>query len=245
MQWVDVTYKTLAENVALDEVLLDYVEQSTADTDPPIPDGILRFWEMDSPGVVLGRASRTDQEVDLAACLRDEVPVVRRVSGGCAVMTGPGCLMYTLVMRKTATPELASPDRAHRWILDRMVHALSTPSLLVERCGTSDLAVGGRKFSGNSMRIQRQSVMYHGTLLYNFQIPILDQYLPMPPREPEYRRNRSHSEFVCNIPECVSNIRDRVRAIWNCHIPCALSVDAKLQELVDCRYARNEWNRQW
>ncbi|MDA0658312.1 MAG: lipoate--protein ligase family protein [Planctomycetota bacterium] len=244
MHWVEATYKTLAENVAFDEILLNYLEHN-ADANQRSPGGILRLWEMDTPGVVLGRASRADQEVDLATCQRDQVPVVRRVSGGCTVMTGPGCLMYTLAMRKAAAPELTSPDRAHRWILDRMVRALSTPALRVERCGTSDLALSGRKFSGNSMRIQRQSVLYHGTLLYNFEIPTLDRYLPMPPREPEYRQKRSHSDFVCNFPNGGKEIRDKVRAIWNCHNPFEFSFDAELKQLVNERYTQDDWNRQW
>ena len=46
--------------------------------------------------VVVGRSSRLDEEVHLDACRAAGVPVLRRPSGGAAIVSGPGCLMYAL-----------------------------------------------------------------------------------------------------------------------------------------------------
>jgi len=66
--------------------------------------------------------------------------------------------------------------------------------------GTSDLAVAERKFSGNSSRVKRGHLLYHGTLLYDFPLGLISDCLRTPPRQPHYRERRSHGEFVNNIP---------------------------------------------
>ena len=48
--------------------------------------------------VVIGRSSRTADEVDLEYCRAEGIPVLRRCSGGAAVVVGPGCLMYSVVL---------------------------------------------------------------------------------------------------------------------------------------------------
>ena len=46
------------------------------------------------------------------------------------------------------------------------------------RCqGTSDLAIGDLKFSGNSARCRRRWLLYHGTLLYDFPLSLVAQCL--------------------------------------------------------------------
>ncbi|WP_242900592.1 lipoate--protein ligase family protein [Actinomadura terrae] len=59
---------------------------------------VLRVWQC-SPSVMVGRFQDVARAVDLAACARDGVEVVRRATGGGAVCFGPGTLAFTLVQR--------------------------------------------------------------------------------------------------------------------------------------------------
>jgi lipoate-protein ligase A len=65
--------------------------------------------------------------------------------------------------------------------------------------GISDLTVGGRKFSGNAQYRKRTFVLVHGTVLLDFDLALMERYLRLPARQPEYRGNRSHREFVANL----------------------------------------------
>ena len=56
-----------------------------------------------------------------------------------------------------------------------------------------------KKISGNALRVRRQSVLYHGTLLDEFPLELVGQLLRHPPREPEYRHQRIHSDFITNL----------------------------------------------
>ncbi len=70
----------------------------------------------------------------------------------------------------------------------------------MKRAGISDLVLGDRKFSGNSLRCKRDHFLYHGTLLYQFPLEQIGELLKMPARQPNYRQGRPHGEFVMNLP---------------------------------------------
>jgi lipoate-protein ligase A len=217
MQRLDLTLPTAAENVALDEALLEMCEQGEPRRE------VLRIWESPRPAVVLGRSSRVGQEVDEAACREQEVPIVRRSSGGAAIVAGPGCLMYAVVLSLQRRPELRDIGRAHAAVLDRLVGAvqpLMDKTEIVSRAGTSDLTVatGGsspvKKFSGNSLRMRRTHLLYHGTLLYDFDLGLIDSCLRMPPRQPEYRGGREHVSFVTNLSLPRQALVDAIDGAW-------------------------------
>ena len=66
--------------------------------------------------------------------------MIRRTSGGATIVTGPGCLMYALVLSYDLRPELRSIDAAHRFVFTRLATALQSLVPTVQRCGTSNLA---------------------------------------------------------------------------------------------------------
>ncbi len=214
MRYLDLTLPTLAENLALDEALLDEAETA------PEPTETLRFWEASGPAVVVGRSSKIPQEVHVDLCRRDGVPILRRPSGGAAVVVGPGCLMYAVVLSLAKRPALRAVDRAHRFVLGTLAGALETLVPGVRCRGISDLVLDDKKFSGNSLRLKRNNILYHGTILYGFPLEWIDRYLAMPPREPEYRNNRPHGQFVATLPAPAAAIRAAIRGAWAATVPC-------------------------
>jgi lipoate-protein ligase A len=239
MRFLDVSLPTPAENLALDEALLETAE--AADT----PCETLRLWESDRPMVVVGRSSRLAEELRLEVCRQFGVPVLRRISGGAAVLAGPGCLMYALVLSLERRPELRAIDQTHRMVLGAMAAGLGdlVPGLTLR--GICDLTLQGRKVSGNSVRVKRRHLLYHGTLLYGFPLDLIGQCLAMPPREPDYRGARPHGAFVANLPLAAEEIRRAVRAAWGAEEVCDDWPRALTQRLVRQRYGRPEWNEQW
>jgi len=97
---LDLTLESPAENLALDEALLERAECGTK------PLEMLRLWESPQPFVVLGRASRVADEVDQEKCRQLGLPILRRPSGGASVLAGPGCLMYAVILSYQRHPDL-------------------------------------------------------------------------------------------------------------------------------------------
>jgi lipoate---protein ligase len=225
-----------AENVALDEALLD---QAEADDDGP---EILRLWEPAAPLVVVGRSSKVAVEVQLDECRRRGVPILRRASGGAAIVTGPGCLMYAVVLSYTRHPELRMLDQAHQYVLSRIAAGLSTLGIVADICGTSDLARDGRKFSGNSLRCKREHFLYHGTLLYDFDLSLISSLLGVPPRVPEYRANRPHEAFVGNLQVPREALVGCLASAFGASELMSDWPVERTRRLIAERYGRDSWN---
>jgi lipoate-protein ligase A len=146
------------------------------------------------PAVVLGRSGDPDTELHLDAVRRDGVPVLRRRGGGCAVLLDPGNLVIAAVLRVPGLAGIHPHFRAMaRWIGEALAE-LGVPG--VEQRGISDLAVGERKIGGSCIFRAKDLLYYSTTLLVEPDIDRMERYLRHPPREPDYRRGRSHREFV-------------------------------------------------
>jgi lipoate-protein ligase A len=193
--------------------------------------------------VVAGRSSRVEDEIHLDACRESGVPVFRRVSGGAAVVTGPGCLMYAVVLSYRLRPALRLIDHAHQFVMGTMAAALEPLVPGIEPQGISDLAVDGLKVSGNSVRCKREHLLYHGTLLYDFPLRLMERCLKMPPREPAYRQGRGHGMFLTNMPVEAAAIRQAVARAWQANEPYIDWPRQRTAELVAERYGCSQWNR--
>lgn len=236
MKLLDLTLDTPAENLALDEALLEDAEASGS------TEGVLRLWEPTRPMVVVGRSSRVDVEVDRAECERRGIPIFRRPSGGAAIVTGPGCLMYAVVLSYEEHPALRSIENAHRYVLGVMADALHEIAPGARRRGLSDLAIGDRKFSGNSLRCKQTHLLYHGTLLYDFPLELIGACLNVPPRQPDYRAGRDHFDFVMNLPATAAALRSMVLAGWNADTPVKKWPADLTAKLAGDKYSQDAWN---
>lgn len=239
MHLLDSTLTTPAENIALDEALL--IQAETART----PREVLRLWESPQPAVVVGRSSRVADEVNLSECRRRGIDVLRRPSGGAAVMIGPGCLMYAVVLSYELRPQLRGIDAAHRFVLSSLAESLRRHVATVRLQGISDLVVGSdppRKFSGNSLRCRKSHLLYHGTLLYDFPLDQIAACLRRPPREPEYRADRDHQAFLKNLPIDRRNVRDAITQAFGPTVPLSEWPRDLTAELARARYSQESWN---
>jgi lipoate---protein ligase len=235
MHFLDRTLPTIADNLALDEALLLSAEAAHGE--------VLRLWEWPSPAAVVGSGCRLAEDVDEVACHGDGVPVLRRSSGGGTVLLGAGCLCFTLVLSYERAAALGEIRPSYRYILERIRTALADLAPDVRCAGTSDLASGGRKFSGNAQQRKRNHLLHHGTLLYAFDVSRVSRYLRLPARQPDYRGGREHTDFLMNLPTTSAKLKDRLRAAWGADTTMQSWPQEMVKQLVDEKYARPEWLR--
>ena len=236
MRLVEYTADKATENLAIDELLLAEVDEN------PQHPGYLRLWESPRPVVVIGRSSQVDDEVDRSVTTELGIPVLRRVSGGAAIVCGPGCLMYAVVQRTQTDMPMLAIDQIHQLVMSKFADALRPLQPQVEVKGICDLTIDGRKVSGNSLRCGRRSFLYHGTLLYDFPLELLYRCLRHPPRQPDYRRDRQHEAFVANLAVDVERLRKQLIDEWNA-VPASFSLGQEaIDALVAKRYSQDQWN---
>jgi lipoate-protein ligase A len=235
---VDVTFQSPEENLAYDEVLLDRAEQNGRD--------VLRFWESDNLFVVLGVSQILRENIHERACEEDAVPILRRCSAGGCVLQGPGCLNYTLVLTHEHHPDVATIRGSYCYILGRICEALRTYGVSAKHKGTSDIAIGGHKISGNAQKRRRSAILHHGTLLYGMDPDLMEKYLKEPSDRPQYRGERTHRGFVKCLPLSSDELRNTVKSAFQVTSratkPTRREIKA-IRQLVDEKYAMVEWTR--
>lgn len=239
MKYIDLTLPTPQLNLACDEVLLDFCEQGDA------PE-ILRFWESSEPFVVIGYANKVSTEVNLPACRAQNIPVLRRCSGGGTVLQGPGCLNYALILNIREAGPLQSIATTSRFILERHREALA--ALTGKRIaiqGSSDLTIGSRKSSGNAQRRKRHCLLFHGTFLLQFDIRLVEKCLTMPTKRPDYRQTRSHADFLMNLNVPASAVKSALQQAWNAIEPLEKVPSEKIATLAQQKYSTDEWNHKF
>ena len=158
-------------------------------------------------------------------------------------MQGPGCLNYTLVLRITADGPLHNIGVANQFIMRQNRAALeSVVNRPLAIRGHTDLAIGERKFSGNSQRRRKHFLLFHGTFLMNFDLALVSELLPMPSKQPEYREHRPHVEFLTNLNVPVEKVKAALKQAWKAEEPLKNSPLEKITALARDKYATREWN---
>jgi lipoate-protein ligase A len=236
MKYLDLTSPSPERNLACDEALLDLCEGG-------YPDEIIRFWEPGDYFVVLGYANRFHEEVNLEACRAKRVSVLRRCTGGGTVVQGPGCLNYSLILRINNSPSLLSITETNAFIMNIQKKALE--SILAKDVtiqGHTDLALGDMKFSGNAQRRRRDFLIFHGTFLLDFDLALVEELLPIPAKQPPYRKNRVHSDFLMNLNLPAGLVKAALRSAWNAAEVIDYAPGQAVIELVNEKYSRSEWN---
>jgi lipoate-protein ligase A len=237
MKYCDLTLRTPAENLACDEVLLQMAEEN------PETGEVLRVWEPVQYFVVIGYANRAASEVNLEYCETNTIPVLRRCSGGGAVLQGPGCLNYSLVLRIAESNAFRSIPATNEFILKR--HQTALGELLqarVEIQGQTDLAIGSLKLSGNSQRRKKDFLLFHGTFLLHLDISMVEKALPMPSKKPQYRLERSHGDFLMNIKGPASKVKQALAKCWDATEPPGTIPFERISALARDKYLSDDWN---
>jgi lipoate---protein ligase len=239
MQYFDGTFLTPPKALAFEEVLLEACDQEELES---WRGGWLHFWEASKPFVVVGYSNRLETEVNGDACLQDGIPVLRRCSGGGTVLQGPGCLNYSLVLSAEAVPEIANLSTTNRFVMER--HRTAMEKVLdgkVEVMGHTDLTLEGFKFSGNAQKRARKTVLFHGTfLLEEFPVGLMERYLRMPSVRPDYRRERTHRDFVKGLRLGRESIKQALVEAWGAAPGTMPSLDREMRPMVE-KYNSREW----
>ena len=166
-----------AFNMALDEALWRCrLDGNAAPT--------VRFFSWAPPTVSLGYGQRLDARVNLEACARLGVGLVRRPTGGSAIYhDGPEReLTYSVVAGVDDFAGAADLLESYRWIAQALVRGLNRlgapaemvavmpsgvaqPAFCFARTGSYEIEIGGKKLVGSAQRRQADGFLQHGSVL--------------------------------------------------------------------------------
>lgn len=162
---------------------------------------IFRLWR-NSPSVIIGKNQNTAAEVNASFISQNKIPVVRRLSGGGAVFHDLGNINFTFIENRVENEETSAMFER---FTTPIVAALQKLGINAALQGRNDLLIDGKKFSGNSICIDRNRVLQHGTMMFSASIANLSGALNSRPEKFIGKGVQSNRSRVTNISEHLTN----------------------------------------
>jgi len=186
---IETDSKEAAFHFSVEELFTRYIRKN---------EPALMLWQADKT-VMLGNNQAVEAEVDLEFALSSEVQIVRRSSGGGAIYTDLGTVLYTVI------EPLSSDTGTHREkVAATVITALGKMGVTAVREGRNDILIDGRKISGLAQYTSANHVCTHGSLLYNTDLDMLTDVLIKNPA-------KLQPKGITSIRSRVTNIKPHIR----------------------------------
>ena len=155
------------------------------------------LYTRDRPTVSLGRFNNADEYVDTPFTEKNNVTVVRRMSGGSAIYSDSDQLVFTVVTDRSS---FADKMDSYRVICSCLVDTLAHIGIKAEYKPRNDVLVDGMKISGCAQYRDRETLLHHGTLILRLNEGMMDCSLRRV-KERKYPRLTSVEESLGYVPE--------------------------------------------
>jgi lipoate-protein ligase A len=190
-------------------------------------------WVPEQTVVVMGNSNKAESECYIEHCLADQVAILQRYGGGGTVVLYPGCVVVSI----GAWVEDYFENKKYFSIFNQsIIQTLATlntkMSALIER-GISDIAFGEQKIAGTSLFRSRNYCLYQASILVELNFDAIDRYLKFPSKVPDYRRGRSHREFLTDLRSLgLSQGTGEIATLFKTTLPRTLLQNPALQHPV-------------
>ncbi len=171
-------------NLAAEEYFLEQPEKE-----------VLILWQNER-AIVVGRNQNTMAEVNSAYVREQDIPVIRRLSGGGAVFHDRGNINYTIIQK-----ENGSFFSDYKFFTEPICAFLKTLGIDAQLSGRNDLLIDGKKFCGNAQARRNGKIMHHGCILFSANVKELAACLNPSPLKMESKGVKSIRSHVTNISE--------------------------------------------
>jgi lipoate---protein ligase len=275
MKLLDLSLPSGEENLALDEALLDECERNPALEalrfwEPAAPFVVLghgnrRRSEVDLEacqrlGVpVFRRCSGGGTVLQAPGCLNYSLLLALPETGPLSAIHGTN--QFIMHRHRELLERLLNRPVAVNGITDLTVIAAGFgvppsggPNAPIEKSaspvppesGTRNLAGAiARKFSGNAQRRRKRALLFHGTFLLDVDLALLSRVLAHPPHAPDYREQRSHADFVANIPLTARRLKQALIDLWQARESFSPPPMEAMRALLENKYSRREWHEKF
>lgn len=153
-------------NMALDEAIARCVGSGLS---PPT----LRLYGWWPRAVSIGYFQEVYDVVDVEFCKNNEIEIVRRITGGGAVIHTEGELTYSFSVKEDESLVSMDIEKSYREICSPIIGALRSYGINAKFRPINDIEVEGRKISGNAQTRRFGAILQHGTILISLDFNLL------------------------------------------------------------------------
>ncbi|TAL30704.1 MAG: lipoate--protein ligase family protein [Spirochaetes bacterium] len=184
-----------AFNMGADYALMKAVSRGDS---PPV----LRLYRWIVPAVTIGYFQVIDEELDAEACASDGVPIIRRITGG-------GAVLHEFEITYSVCVPLAHPLAfgtvldSYRGLLAPVIEALARVGVTAEYQPVNDIVTNGKKISGSAQTRRDGVLLQHGTLLLDLDAARMFRYLKIAPEKLAGKEPAGAASRVTSLREMI------------------------------------------
>jgi lipoate---protein ligase len=224
-------------NMALDEVLMNCINYHN------MP--ILRIYGWQPPTVSIGYFQSMDEEVDIKKCRQMGIDVVRRITGGGAVLHESE-LTYSFITNVYPKNIMES----YNLICDPIVICLNKLGFNAKFAPLNDIIVNGKKVSGNAQTRKKGILLQHGTILLNVNFEKMFSVLKVPSEKLKDKMINDAKERVMGLDKTFEQVAYNLKESFSEKFSAEIIVDSltskekeSTKKLVNEKYISDQWNR--
>jgi len=170
---LDTPPMTAAENMALDEALLELKGRGrTPNT--------IRFLQFSPRAILVGFHQAVAEEVRTGYCEAQGIQINRRVTGGGAIFFDESQLGWEVICEKDFFDLGYVNDKLFKVLCDPVVTALARWGLEAAFRPRNDIEIAGRKISGTGGTESEEAFLFQGTMLVDFDVDTMLRALRIP-----------------------------------------------------------------
>jgi lipoate-protein ligase A len=161
----------------------------------PVENNYIMLWQ-NNKSVIIGRNQNTEEQINSIYTEKNNINVVRRITGGGAVYHDLGNVNFSFIESSNGKPEFAR-------FCEPLIAILGTMGVKVELSGRNDMTIDGKKFSGNAESIKKGRILHHGTILFDCDLAALKQALHVDNEYLKSKGIKSVESRVVNLRSCL------------------------------------------
>lgn len=232
MLYIDHRGTNPAWNLALEEYLIFHKKEE-----------IFMLWQ-DSPSIIIGKSQNAMAEIDYSFVTENNIPVIRRLSGGGAVYHDLGNLNFTYIVNRDGFGDYVGFTKT-------LCGFLASMGLKAEVSGRNDVLIDGLKFSGNAQYFHQGRLLHHGTILIGADLSVLGKALRPDEEKIRSKGIKSVQSRVVNLSTLVSTDVQAFRRAFSAYAMKEEKLDTytlsdadrlETDRLCKEKYSTFEWN---
>src|SRR5919202_3368289 len=228
-------YKPAALNMAIDETLIENISE--------VP--ILRIYGRLPSAVSAGYFQSIKEEVDLEKCRQLGVDVVRRLTGGGAVLHE-----FEVTYSFTTKQYPQNIIESYKWICDVIVISINRLGFDASFVPLNDIVVNGKKVSGSAQTRKKGVLLQHGTLLLDLDVDKMFSVLKVPSEKLRDKIIKDVKERVTSLAgttfdEMASSLKTTFAEKFGAKLVSDSLTSEEINHakwVAERKYSSNEWN---
>ncbi len=152
---------------------------------------------------IIGRHQRLEKELNLEWIAANGVETARRMTGGGAIVMGPGILGWELIIARDRAPR--DLEAVSGLACNGVARALRSFGIDAAFRPRNDIEVDGRKISGTGGYFDGTVLVFQGTVLVELDRDFLAKALVLPAHKLGKRGLKSFNERICDLRDVMGS----------------------------------------